>query len=76
MEICNRFAGTTQLLIDEVLGGYKTQHERMTTCAQALKNWEAANNMPAEDADYIKLYCQIPPIIKMDSSLNSLRNCE
>mmetsp|Transcript_16995 Transcript_16995/g.17749 ORF Transcript_16995/g.17749 Transcript_16995/m.17749 type:complete len:193 (-) Transcript_16995:270-848(-) len=48
----------------------------MTTCAQALKNWEAANNMPAEEADYIKLYCQIPPIIKMDSSLNSLRNCE
>lgn len=48
----------------------------MTTCAQALKNWEAANNMAAEDADYIKLYCQIPPIIKMDSSLNSLRNCE
>ena len=32
--------------------------------------------MPAEDADYIKLYCQIPPITKMDSSLNSLRNCE
>ena len=47
-----------------------------TTCAQAIKNWEAANNMSAEDADYIKLYCQIPPIVKMDSSLGSLRNCE
>jgi dynein light chain 1, axonemal len=32
--------------------------------------------MPAEEADYIKLYCQVPPIIKMDSSLNGLRNCE
>mmetsp|Transcript_28814 Transcript_28814/g.48604 ORF Transcript_28814/g.48604 Transcript_28814/m.48604 type:complete len:194 (-) Transcript_28814:163-744(-) len=48
----------------------------MTTCAQAIKNWEAANNMSAEDADYIKLYCQIPPIVKMDSSLGGLRNCE
>eukprot|EP00341_Mesodinium_pulex_P010613 CAMPEP_0116902852 /NCGR_PEP_ID=MMETSP0467-20121206/10338_1 /TAXON_ID=283647 /ORGANISM="Mesodinium pulex, Strain SPMC105" /LENGTH=191 /DNA_ID=CAMNT_0004576921 /DNA_START=43 /DNA_END=618 /DNA_ORIENTATION=- len=48
----------------------------MTTCAQALKNWEAANEMSAEEADYIKLYCQVPPIVKMDSSLNSLRNCE
>jgi len=32
--------------------------------------------MAAEDAEHVKLYCQIPPIIKMDSSLNSLRNCE
>lgn len=32
--------------------------------------------MSAEDADYIKLYCQIPPIVKMDSSLGGLRNCE
>ncbi|CAE7741256.1 LC1 [Symbiodinium microadriaticum] len=47
-----------------------------TTCAQALKNWEAANGTAAEEADYIKLYCQVPPIVKMDSSLNALRNCE
>eukprot|EP01041_Mallomonas_annulata_P008764 gene8764-18131_t len=47
-----------------------------TTCAQALKNWEATNNMPAEEAEHVKLYCQMPPITKMDSSLNSLRNCE
>lgn len=36
---------------------------------------EAANNMPAEEAEVIKLYCQIPPIQRMDGSLNSLRNC-
>ena len=48
----------------------------MTTCAQALKNWEAANNMAAEDAEYIKLYCQMPPVTKLDGSLNTLKNCE
>lgn len=49
----------------------------MTTCAQALKNWEGLNEgTNAEDAEYIKLFCQIPPIIKMDSSLNGLKNCE
>ena len=48
----------------------------MTTCAQAIKNWEAANNMSAEDAEYIKLYCQMPPINKLDGSLNTLKNCE
>jgi dynein light chain 1 len=32
--------------------------------------------MPADEATHIKLYCQIPPIVKMDSSLNALRNCE
>jgi uncharacterized protein YlbG (UPF0298 family) len=47
-----------------------------TTCAQALKNWETVNGVSAEEADYVKLYCQVPPINKLDSSLNSLRNCE
>jgi dynein light chain 1 len=32
--------------------------------------------MPAEDAEYIKLYCQMPPIAKMDATLNTLKNCE
>eukprot|EP01035_Chromulina_nebulosa_P018905 gene18905-24708_t len=48
----------------------------MSTLSQALKQWEANNNMAAEDAEYIKLYCQIPPITKLDNSINSLRNCE
>ena len=49
----------------------------MTTTAQALKNWEAAN--PEEslaEAVHAKLYCQMPPITKMDASLGSLVNCE
>ena len=37
---------------------------------------ESANNAVAEEADYVKLYCQMPPIAKLDSSLGSLKNCE
>lgn len=48
----------------------------MTTCGQAIKNWEVANNAVAEDADFLKLYCQLPPIQKMDAALGTLRNCE
>lgn len=31
--------------------------------------------MKAEEAETIKLYCQSPPIEKMDDSLNQLENC-
>jgi len=37
---------------------------------------ETANGVAAEDADYVKLYCQMPPIAKMDNALISLKNCE
>jgi hypothetical protein len=47
-----------------------------TTCAQAIKNWETVNNAVAEEADYIKIYCQMPPIAKMDAALIGLKNCE
>lgn len=48
-----------------------------TTCHLALKQWEAEpSNGPAEDATDIRLYCQTPPIAKMDNSLNTLKNCE
>jgi hypothetical protein len=49
----------------------------MTTCAQAIKNWETANpETPSSEAEYVKLYCQQPPITKLDGALNSLVNCE
>lgn len=49
----------------------------MTTCAQAIKTWEAANpETPSAEAEYVKLYCQQPPIAKLDGALNSLVNCE
>ncbi|CAN0473556.1 unnamed protein product, partial [Ectocarpus sp. 8 AP-2014] len=47
-----------------------------TTCSQAIKNWEAKNEASAEEATVVKLYCQMPPIAKLDNSLNSLKNCE
>jgi dynein light chain 1, axonemal len=34
------------------------------------------NNAVAEEADFVKLYCQMPPINKMDASLVGLKNCE
>merc|ERR1711988_1263722 len=36
----------------------------------------AKENASAEEATAIKLYCQIPPIGKLDNTLNSLVNCE
>ena len=46
------------------------------SCGQAIKAWEAKNEAIAEEADVIKLYAQIPPITKLDNSLNTLKNCE
>lgn len=34
------------------------------------------NNAVAEEADFVKLYCQMPPIAKMDNALGGLKNCE
>lgn len=54
----------------------------MTTCAQAIKNFETAQStllgvpVVAAEVEHVKLYCQQPPIAKMDSALNSLVNCE
>lgn len=55
----------------------------MTTCAQAIKNFEAAQTalnggtpVNAVECEHVKLYCQQPPIAKMDSALNSLVACE
>ncbi|KAJ8571769.1 hypothetical protein ON010_g5066 [Phytophthora cinnamomi] len=37
---------------------------------------EAKNSASAEESAVIKLYCQMPPIAKLDNSLNTLKNCE
>jgi len=47
----------------------------MTTCNQAIKQWEAKTESKAEDADHIVIYCQMPPIVKLDNSLNTLKAC-
>ena len=46
------------------------------SCGQAIKAWEAKNSAIAEEAAVVKLYAQIPPIAKLDNSLNGLKNCE
>ncbi|EGB11004.1 hypothetical protein AURANDRAFT_58761 [Aureococcus anophagefferens] len=48
----------------------------MTTCAAAIKKFEEKTGETASDAKIVKLYCQIPPIAKLDSSLNNLAACE
>ena len=48
----------------------------MTTCAAAIKKFEERTGETASDSKIVKLYCQIPPINKLDSSLNNLTNCE
>lgn len=37
---------------------------------------EAKYGVPATEAAEVKLYCQIPPINKLDAGLCTLANCE
>ena len=48
----------------------------MTTCAAAIKKFEERTGETASDSKIVKLYCQIPPISKLDSNLNNLAGCE
>ena len=48
----------------------------MTTCEAAIKTWEEESKETAADAKKVLLYCQIPPISKMDGKLNDLKKCQ
>ena len=48
----------------------------MTSCKDAIKNWETKTGEVAAEATAVKLYAQNPPISKMDAALNSLDKCE
>lgn len=48
----------------------------MTSCAQAIKNWESANGIKAEDATEIKLCAVMPPLIKIDKTFAAFEKCE
>lgn len=49
----------------------------MTSCAQAIKAWEAKNEASAEDATELSLCFQTPPIAKLDTKvLGSLKKCQ
>ena len=47
-----------------------------TNCKEAIKKWEATHEAVAAESKIVKLYCQIPPIEKIDDSLNTLEACE
>uniref|UniRef100_A0A7S3K2Z4 Dynein axonemal light chain 1 n=1 Tax=Aureoumbra lagunensis TaxID=44058 RepID=A0A7S3K2Z4_9STRA len=47
-----------------------------TTCAAAIKSFEQKSGENAAEAKIVKLYGQIPPITKLDASLNNLTACE
>lgn len=47
-----------------------------TSCAQAIAKWKEANSAEPAEAVDVRLYCQVPPISKMDAALNQLVNCE
>ena len=47
----------------------------MTSCAKALQIWSEKNDAAnPEEAEQVQLLAFMPPITKMDSSLNSLVN--
>ena len=47
-----------------------------TSCKEAIKNYEAKSGQNAAEAAEVKLICQLPPIDKMDDSLNQLEACQ
>ncbi|PFH34826.1 putative dynein light chain [Besnoitia besnoiti] len=46
-----------------------------TTCAKAIQLFEEKTGQTASDAEEVKLICMLPPIEKMDNSLNTLTTC-
>lgn len=47
-----------------------------TSIKEALQKWKEKNGEELGEAKEIKLYGQLPPIDKMDSSLSTLTSCE
>ncbi len=47
-----------------------------TSCKEAIKNFETRTGQNAAEASEVKLICQLPPIDKMDDSLNQLEGCQ
>jgi dynein light chain 1 len=45
-----------------------------TSCKEAIRRWEAATGLTPAEATEVKLICQIPPMDKMDESLNQFEN--
>jgi len=48
---------------------------KATSCKDAIKKWEANTGLVPAEAIEVKLICQLPPIDKMDESLNQFEAC-
>ena len=46
-----------------------------TSCKDAIRKWEAASGLTPGEATEVKLICMIPPMDKMDESLNQFEAC-
>ncbi|XP_077422968.1 dynein axonemal light chain 1 isoform X1 [Vanacampus margaritifer] len=49
---------------------------KATTIKEALTRWEEKTGEKCGEATVVKLYGQIPPIEKLDNTLNKIPNCE
>lgn len=45
-----------------------------TSCKDAIRKWETTTGLTCAEATEVKLMCQIPPMDKMDESLNQFEN--
>ena len=48
---------------------------KATTCREAIKKWEEKNGTPPADASEVSLIGQVPPMDRIDDSLNQFENC-
>ncbi|XP_061698759.1 dynein axonemal light chain 1 isoform X2 [Syngnathoides biaculeatus] len=51
-------------------------HGKATTVKEALAKWEEKTGEKSSEATVVRLYGQIPPIEKLDSTLSKIPNCE
>ena len=47
---------------------------KATSCKEAIRRWEATTGLTPAEATEVKLICQLPPMDKMDESLNQFEN--
>ena len=48
---------------------------RGTSCREAIKKWEEKSGAPPAEATEVSLIGQVPPIDRIDDSLNQFENC-
>ena len=46
-----------------------------TSCKEAIRKWEQNSGVPPAEATEVSLIGQVPPIDRIDDSLNEFENC-